>query len=133
MLEVLYLYFQYRKYNTKIARKLKIQRDKKYEHYILSKLKNTNAELEEDLKKNCRCFIKYYEEREKELDFKALNYIICRIMATFLITQDEEVLELEQQNFTNPFCELYVRNKIAWLKGDTFIENHLNSNIEAVI
>lgn len=133
MLEVLYLYFQYRKYNTKIARKLKIHRDKKYEKYILFNLRKTNAELEEDLKESCRCFIKYYEKREKELDFKALNYIICRIMATFLVTQDEKVLELEQQNFTNPFCETYVRSKIAWLKGDTFIENHLNSNIEAII
>ena len=133
MLEAFYLYSQYRKYNKEIAKKIKIRRDKKYERFILFKLKRSNADLENKLKEDCRGFIKYYEKRNKFLDFEAMNHIICRIMATYLITQDEEILELEQKNFANPFCEQYVREKIKWLKDGDFFISHENSNTEAVM
>ena len=133
MLKTFYLYSQYRKYNKEIAKRLGIKRDRKYEYFILFKLGRSNTNLENKLKENFGGFIKYYKKRNKFLDFEAMNYIVCRIMATFMVTQDEKVLELEQENFSNPFCEQYIRKKIEWLRNDTFFINHDISNAEAVM
>lgn len=126
-----YWYREYKRYNKKFAKRLNIRRDRKFEHFILFGLGRN--ETEESFKENCRGFLGYYEKRNKGLSFQAMNQIVCRVMATYMITQNEEVLELEQKNFTNVFCESYVRNKISELKSDAFKYNQTISNVEAVI
>ena len=130
MVNMFYWYCEYRKYNKEFAKKLNIKRDRKFEHFILFGWGRRN---EERFKENCRGFLAYYEKRDLCLSFEAMNQIVCRIMATYMIVGDNEVLELEQRNFTNVFCESYVRKKIKELKSDTFIHKQTISNVEAVV
>lgn len=108
-----------------ISKTLEIRRDKKIEYCLLFGLWKSSKFIKL-LKRNCRCYLEYYEERDRELKFKDLDYIINRIVAQYNIIYDTEILKEEIDNFDNPFSKEYVRNKIKELlniSSDTEINN----------
>lgn len=83
------------------------------------------------LKRNCRCFLAYYEERSIELGFKDLDYITSRILTNYSIYGDKEILNIEIENFENIFNREYVKRKINELTiNDASLKNLVK---EAVI
>ena len=97
-----------------ISKELKIKRDKKIEYCLLFGLWKS-SKFVKLLKRNCRCYLEYYEERDKELKFKDLDYIANRIAAQYNIINDKEILRGEIDNFDNPFTREYVKNRIKEL------------------
>ena len=94
-----------------ISRSLKIKRDKKIEFCLLSGLWKSDRFIKK-LKRNCRCYLEYYEERELELSFKDLNYVVSRVATIYKIIKDEETFETELNNIENCFSRSYVENKV---------------------
>lgn len=132
MFDNIYFFLNFRKQNKMISKKLEIKRDKKLEYYLLFGLWQS-SKMVEILKRNCRCYLEYYEERDRDPSFKDLNYVINRIMAQYNIIHDNEILKGEIDNFDNVFSREYIRNKVKELldiSGDT-----RNTNLvgEAVI
>jgi len=105
------IFLQYRKQNKIVSKALKIKRDRKIEIYLLLGLWK-NKRFENFIKRNCRCFLSYYEERGKEIKFNDLNYIISRFISIYNILGDEEILNVEINNFDNVFNKTYVENKV---------------------
>ena len=112
MLNNLRFFLDYRKENKIVSESLGIKRrDKKIEICLMLGLWKSNKFIKR-LKRNCRCYLEYYEERELELSFKDLNYIVSRITTIYNIIQDEEILEAEFENIENCFSRSYVESKV---------------------
>ena len=85
-----------------VSKELDIKRDKKIEYCLLFGLWKSSKFLKL-LKRNCRCYLEYYEERDRDLSFKDLDYIVNRIVAQYNIINDNEILKGEIDNFDNLF------------------------------
>ena len=107
-----------------VSRELNLKRDKKIEYFILLGLWKSKK-LVKILKRNCRCYLDYYEERGIEVGFEDLDYITNRIIAQYNIIKNKETLETEIENFDNPFCQSYVKDRIKEILniGDTRNKN----------
>ena len=111
MFDNIRFFLNFRKQNKIVSEGLGLKRDKKIEIYILFNLWKSDR-MVKLLKRNCRCYLDYYSERGKELDFKALDYIAGRIITQYRILKDKEILDGEIENFDNPFCMEYVKQKV---------------------
>lgn len=111
MFDNLRFFWEYRKQNRIFSKALKIKRDIKVELFLLFGLWKSKR-LENLLKRNCRCYLAYYEKRGIETSFKDLDYITARILAIYSILYDKELLQTEIENFDNVFSQEYVREKI---------------------
>ena len=125
MLDSLRFFLDYRKQNKIISKSLGIKRDRKVEICLFLGLWKSKMFLK-ILKRNCRCYLEYYEERELELSFKDLNYIAARVAAVYNITKDDEILEAELKNIENCFSRSYLERKVKKIihrKSDIENEN----------
>ena len=111
MFDNIRIFLNFRKQNKIVSEALTIKRDKKIEIYILFNLWKSNRMIKL-LKRNCRCYLDYYTEREKELNFIDLDYIASRIITQYLLSNNEETLKEELNNFDNLFCKEYVKQRI---------------------
>lgn len=126
MLENFRLFLKYKEQNKNNSKALGIRRDKKIELYFLLGLYKKER-FSKILKRNCKCYIDYYEERNKEIRWKDLNYIICRIVSIFNILGDFKILEKEKNNFDNYFVKIYVENKISELIKHDALETKIRA------
>ena len=124
MFRNLRLFFEYREQNKVVSKVLKIRRNKTIEMYFLFGLYRYGI-FEKLLKRKCKCYIDYY--KNKEIYFEDLNYIICRIISTYNILGDKEILEREKNNFDNYFVKKYVENKISELIENDTLETDLRA------
>ena len=111
MFDNLKFFLEYRRQNKIFSKALKIKRDIKIELFLLFGMWKSRR-LENLLKRNCRCYLAYYEERGIELGFKDLDYITSRILTIYSIYGDKEIMNIEIENFENVFNEEYVKRKI---------------------
>ena len=111
MFDNIRIFLSFRKQNKIVSEELALKRDKKIEICILFNLWKSNRVMK-FLKRNCRCYLEYYIEREKELDFKDLDYIAGRIITQYILSEDEKILKEEIESFENPFCMDYVKRKV---------------------
>ena len=111
MLDNLRFFLDYRKQNKVISKSLGIRRDRKIEICLIFRLWKSERFLKK-LKRNCRCYLEYYEERELDLHFEDLNYIAARVAAIYNITKDDEILEAEFENIENCFSRSYLEDKV---------------------
>ena len=130
MFDNLKSFLEYRKQNKIFSKALNIKRDIKIELFLLLGMRKSRR-WENLLKRNCRCFLAYYEERSIELGFKDLDYITSRILTNYSIYGDKEILNIEIENFENIFNREYVKRKINELTiNDASLKNLVK---EAVI
>lgn len=108
-------FLKYRKQNKIISKALKIRRDRKVELYLLFGFWR-REKAENILKRNCRCYLAYYEKRNIKPTFKNLDYIISRFISIYNILGDKDILQIEIENFDdNYFCKTYIENKVKEL------------------
>ena len=123
MLDNLRFFLDYRKQNKVISKSLGIRRDRKIEICLIFRLWKSERFLKK-LKRNCRCYLEYYEERELDLHFEDLNYIAARVAAIYNITKDDEILEAEFENIENCFSRSYLEDKVKrFIHKKSDIEN----------
>ena len=132
MLNNLKHFLEYRKQNKIFSKELKIRRDIKIEIFLLFGLWKTEKFIN-ILKRNCCCYLEYYEERGLELTFKDLNYIVARIATIYSIINNDEILETEFSIFDNYFYQTYIKNKTKELLIKTSDTKRKNLIEEAVI
>lgn len=116
MFDNIRFFLNFRKQNRIVSEVLGLKRDKKIELYLLFNLWKSNR-LVNILKRNCRCYLEYYLERESDPNFRDLDYIINRIAAQYNIIEDKEILEEEFDRFENPFSRDYVKKRVEELIG----------------
>ena len=122
MLDNLKFFLEYRKQNKIGSRSLGIKRDLKVELFLLLGLWKSK-QLVRILKRNCCCYLEYYEKKGLIPNFKQLNYIISRVAAIYNIIEDDKLLEAEIENFDDCFSQAYVKNKVNELTNKSDIEN----------
>lgn len=132
MLDNLKSFLDYRKQNKIISKSLGIKRDRKVEIFLLLGLWKSKKFLK-NLKRNCRCYLEYYEERELDLRFEDLNYIVTRVAAIYNIIKNDEILEAEFENIKNCFARSYLEDKVKrFIHRKSDIENE-NLVVGAII
>lgn len=129
MISNLKLFLRYREQNKLVSKSLGIRRDRIIELYFLFgfwKIKK----IESTLKKKCKCYLTYYENKNKIVSFKNLDYIVSRIVATYNILGDEEILNEELSVFDdNIFFKTYIKRRISELIKSDKTETSLRATI----
>ena len=124
MFDNIRFFLNFRKQNKIVSEELELKRDKKIEMYLLFNLWKSDR-MVKLLRRNSRCYLEYYLERESDLGFKDMDYIVSRIAAQYNVTKNKKVLDREINSFSNPFCLAYVKRKVEMLidTSDTGTKN----------
>ena len=126
-------FLSYRRQNKIFSKELNIKkRDLKVEIYLLFGIWKSERFLKR-LKRSCRCYQEYYEERDKEITFGDLNYIVSRVATIYNLTNNEELFETELNNFDNYFMRSYIKNKTEELLNKVSDTKGKNLIVEAVM
>lgn len=149
MIAYIKVFLEYRKYNIIFSRMFGIKRDLRLELYLLRNImffvaydKSPNKErelkkelLEEKLRKRCRGYLEHYNKKS-QVSFKDLDYIACRILASYMISHNEDELKKELKNnemVADCFCRSYLERRVEeGLKSFQHNEISLDNKIRAV-